>query len=197
MKKGNTLSTICADFQKGGGMEINMRILIISDTHGKTSCIRDVLDTVGEIDMLIHLGDICGDEEFIREHCDCELHMIAGNNDWGTDLPASEEFMIGDKRAYIVHGHRQMVHYGTDVLKEYIDNDGYDFVMYGHTHVRNLEEYKGAYIVNPGSLALPRDSRYGTYMLLEFDQNGKPFFADNELQTRRKRQQSFWEDFFG
>ena len=28
-----------------------MRILIISDTHGRTNTIRDVLDTVGDIDM--------------------------------------------------------------------------------------------------------------------------------------------------
>lgn len=33
-----------------------MRILIISDTHGRTNTIRDVLDTVGDIDMFIHLG---------------------------------------------------------------------------------------------------------------------------------------------
>ncbi len=71
-----------------------MRILIISDTHGRTNTIQDVLEKVGEIDMLIHLGDICGDEDFIYEHCSCPVHMVAGNNDWASSLPMEDEFMI-------------------------------------------------------------------------------------------------------
>lgn len=55
-----------------------MRILIISDTHGRTNTIRDVLDTVGDIDMFIHLGDVCGDEEYIYDNVTCPIHMVAG-----------------------------------------------------------------------------------------------------------------------
>ena len=67
-----------------------MRILIISDTHGRTNTIRDVLDTVGDIDMFIHLGDVCGDEEYIYDNVTCPIHMVAGNNDWDSDLPMQE-----------------------------------------------------------------------------------------------------------
>ena len=75
-----------------------MRILIISDTHGRTNTIRDVLDTVGDIDMFIHLGDVCGDEEYIYDNVTCPIHMVAGNNDWDSDLPMQEEFMIAGIR---------------------------------------------------------------------------------------------------
>ena len=33
-----------------------MKVLIISDTHGKSSCIEQIYDIVGDVDMLIHLG---------------------------------------------------------------------------------------------------------------------------------------------
>lgn len=163
-----------------------MKVLIISDTHGRTGSIRQVHDIVGDdIDMLIHLGDVCGDEEYIRNHFDCEIHMVAGNNDFYCDLPHNEEFMIGRYKTFITHGHRYSVHYGTERFKELIKTQGYDFVMYGHTHERDLTRYGGSYIINPGSLALPRDNRTGTYLLLEFDKKGTPFFAENELPGAR------------
>ena len=148
-----------------------MRILIISDTHGRTNTIRDVLDTVGDIDMFIHLGDVCGDEEYIYDNVTCPIHMVAGNNDWDSDLPMQEEFMIGRYKVFITHGHRYSVHYGTDRLQELIKYDGYDIVMYGHTHVPYLEEDPDDItILNPGSISKPRqaDHRY-TYMVMEID----------------------------
>lgn len=160
-----------------------MRILIISDTHGRRETITRVHDTVGEVDMLIHLGDVCGDANYIREIFDCEIHMVAGNCDGsGSGLPMYDEFQIGDYTAFITHGHMQGVGFGREGLESLIDEDGYDFVMYGHTHRRDCTQYKDSYIVNPGSLALPRDNSVGTYMLLEFDRKGTPFFAVNELQ---------------
>lgn len=173
-----------------------MKALIISDTHGKRSCIKQIADIVGDIDMLIHLGDVCGDEEYIYDNFDCEIHMVAGNNDWDSDLPYDEEFMIGNKYVYITHGHRHHVHYGTERFEDMIKEKGYDIIMYGHTHTRMVKPYGGSYIVNPGSLALPRDNRTGTYMLLEFDKNGNPFFAENELPSRRPSGDKKWWGIF-
>ena len=42
-----------------------MKVLIISDTHGKSSCLKQIHDIVGDVDMLIHLGDVEGDEKLI------------------------------------------------------------------------------------------------------------------------------------
>ena len=42
---------------------------------------------------------------------------------------------------------------------------GVQLVLFGHTH-RTCEERIGdVTLVNPGSIALPRDGRYGTYAL--------------------------------
>lgn len=53
-----------------------MKVLIISDTHGKSSCIEQIYNIVGDVDMLIHLGDVEGDEELIYDRFNCEIHMV-------------------------------------------------------------------------------------------------------------------------
>lgn len=171
-----------------------MRILIMSDTHRNSKAILEVKEKVGDIDMLIHLGDVCGDENLIQEQFNCEIHMVAGNCDYDSWLPREEEFMIRDKKVFITHGHRYGVNYGTEQLQELIKQQGYDIVMYGHTHVRKIEQYGGSYIINPGSLAMPRDGGYGSFILMDFDQNGKPFFSQNELENKKKK--AYYEELF-
>lgn len=196
---------------------IKMRVLIISDTHGKSDCLTRINDIVGHVDMLIHLGDVEGDEKLVHDLFDCEIHMVRGNCDYNEALPIFEEVTIGEKKAFITHGHKYGVSLGTKYFETLIDENGYDFVMYGHTHRRDLTSYKDSYIVNPGSLALPRDNDVGTYMILDFDQHGTPFFAQNELPKAepkpvqseeaeadelfepygKKKKKSFWESFWG
>ena len=40
-----------------------MKILIVSDTHGKDEVLREVIGTEEPVDMLIHLGDTVGSEK--------------------------------------------------------------------------------------------------------------------------------------
>ena len=54
-----------------------MKVLIISDTHGKSSCIEQIYDIVGDVDMLIHLGDVEGDEELIHDLFNLSLIHIS------------------------------------------------------------------------------------------------------------------------
>ncbi len=171
-----------------------MKILIMSDTHRRTGNIRDLKKQVGEVDMVIHLGDVCGDEEIVKSLFPCEIHMVAGNCDYGADLPMEETFMIGNKKVFITHGHRYSVNYGTERLQQLIKEEGYDIVMYGHTHVRRIERYGGSYIVNPGSLSMPRDGGMPSFLLLDFDKNGTPFFAENELMNMSRKK--MLEDLF-
>jgi hypothetical protein len=69
---------------------------------------------------------------------------------------------------------------------------GYDIVMFGHTHVEHLETIGPTTYLNPGSLAYPRESRDGTFVLMEFDQHGKPFFARNTLPRSEKKKRFIW-----
>lgn len=64
-----------------------MKLLIVSDTHGREENLKRVLEKTGPIDRLIHLGDVEGSEDYIRSLTEAPVSMVAGNNDWYSDLP--------------------------------------------------------------------------------------------------------------
>ncbi len=68
-----------------------MKILIVSDTHRQHESLKKVLKKVGKIDKMIHLGDIEGYEEYIRELAGCPVEMVAGNNDFFSPLEKEKE----------------------------------------------------------------------------------------------------------
>ena len=133
-----------------------MRVLIISDTHGRHTGLDRALEEAGDIDLFIHLGDVEGGEEYINAVVDCEKHMVRGNNDFFSDLPREEEFYIGKYKVFITHGHA----YYVSLNPEYITEEGAarkaDIVMFGHTHKPYLEQKDGITVLNPGSISFPR-----------------------------------------
>ena len=136
-----------------------MRILVISDSHGRNDDIEGVLKQVGDIDMMIHCGDVERGDSYIREIADCPVVMVAGNNDYYLDLPSEEEVRIGDYKVLVTHGH------------------GY-YVMYGHTHVPYIEIGDDVTILNPGSISYPRQpGRKPTFLIMEIDEEGQAHYA--------------------
>ena len=111
-----------------------MRILVISDSHGRNDDVKGVLEQVGEIDMLIHCGDVERGDQYIRDIAGCPVVMVAGNNDYYLDLPSEETIEVEGYRIWVTHGHPYYVNSGVDYLREYGEMHDVDVVMYGHTH---------------------------------------------------------------
>lgn len=157
-----------------------MKVLIVSDTHGVHGDLEEVLERHRDIDMFIHLGDFEGGEEYVRALVDCPVHMVGGNNDFFSDLPREEEFVIAGHKVFITHGSGYFVSLGESRLKEEAKLRGADIVMYGHTHRPSLTEEPGLTILNPGSIAYPRQiGRQATYMIMEADARGEVHFQLN------------------
>ncbi len=72
-----------------------MKILIISDTHTKHDNLLKVLERECPVDLLIHLGDAEGYEDYIAEQAGCPVEVVAGNNDFFSSLPREKELQIG------------------------------------------------------------------------------------------------------
>ena len=81
-----------------------MKVLIVSDTHRQNENFMRVMDREEPIDLLIHCGDIEGSEYLISRRAGCPVHMVAGNNDFFSDLPREKEFQIGKYKVLLVHG---------------------------------------------------------------------------------------------
>jgi hypothetical protein len=154
-----------------------VRILIVSDTHRKNDNYLKVVENIGKLDMVIHLGDVEGSEYVIGEAVDCPVEMVAGNNDFFSDLPMEKTLQIGKYRVMITHGHRYYIGMGNEILKKEAAADGVDIVMYGHTHKPVIDISKNIIAINPGSLSYPRqENRKPSYIIMEIDSNGDAKF---------------------
>lgn len=150
-----------------------MRVLIISDTHGNHRNLDKVLERAGNIDMLLHMGDVEGGEYYIEATAGCPVHIVSGNNDFFSDLPHEQELQIGKYKVLMTHGHRYYVSMDTERLKQAARERGVDMVMYGHTHRPDIDTSDDVIVINPGSLSYPRQmGRKGSYILMEIDADG-------------------------
>lgn len=155
-----------------------MRILIISDTHRRNEKLFKILNAMEKPDMLIHCGDVEGSELTISKCAGCPVEMVAGNNDFFSELPREREFEIEGYRVWLTHGHNYYVSMGNELLKQEAAAKGADIVMYGHTHRPVIETDGEVIAINPGSLSYPRqEGRQASYIIMEIDEDGKAHFT--------------------
>ena len=159
-----------------------MKILVVSDTHGRHNILDKVIEKEEPFDMLIHCGDLEGDEDYINAFLNCTIHIVGGNNDFYSNLPREQVFYIGDKKVFLTHGHNYYIHRGLDGLKAAAKVKESDIVMFGHTHVPFFKEEDGIIFLNPGSLTYPRQQgRESSYMIINVDSSGKMDFQQKKL----------------
>lgn len=155
-----------------------MRVLVVSDTHRHNNNYLKVLERVRPIDMVVHCGDAEGSEFLISESVGCPVEIVSGNNDFFSNLPREREFMIGDYRVWLTHGHNYYVSMSNETLKEEAVARGVDIVMYGHTHKPVVDIESEIIAVNPGSLTYPRqEGKRPSYVMMELDREGKAHFT--------------------
>ena len=154
-----------------------MKILIVSDTHGKHENLEVVLEQVAPIDLLIHLGDAEGCEDYIEALAECPIEIVSGNNDFFSMLPREKELQLGKYKVLITHGHYYYVNEGIrEIQTEAVSRDC-DIVMFGHTHRPVIDYGKNIITLNPGSLTYPRqDGKCPSYILMDLDEDGNANF---------------------
>lgn len=161
-----------------------MKILVVSDTHGKDDNLKLVLSEECPLDMLIHLGDAEGSEHFIPDwvNPECRMEMVLGNNDFFSRLDREREIDIAGHKAFITHGHYYGVSMGPEGLVDEAKSRGCDIAMYGHTHRPFLDVIDGVTVLNPGSLSYPRqEGRRPSYMIIHVDADGKMDYQQKYL----------------
>ena len=160
-----------------------MKVLIISDTHKHHENLIRVLERVGKIDLMIHLGDAEGYEDDIADMAGCPMEIVAGNNDFFSSMPREKELQLGKYKVLITHGHYYYVSTGVEDIKKDAAGRGMDIVMFGHTHRPLLERGKGIIALNPGSISYPRqEGRKPSYAIMEIDRAGEAHFSIEYLE---------------
>jgi putative phosphoesterase len=169
-----------------GRMEITMKVLIVSDTHGRDQYLFETIQKVSPIDLMLHLGDFERGEEDIRALTECPVEFVSGNNDFFSGIPKEKILHIGKYTVMMTHGHRYSVNYSTDIIREEAKRNGADIVMFGHTHVPSIEFMDGIWVINPGSISLPRQpGRIPTFIIMDIDSRGEAHFTLNYVKENR------------
>lgn len=159
-----------------------LKVLIVSDSHGRNDYVKLAMEQAGTFDAFIHLGDVEDDVEELRSLAGCPSYIVMGNNDYGLGLPEHLNIIIGGKKIFLTHGHRYGVNYDLKRLGLLGTLNRMDIVMYGHTHYPYLDIGEDITMLNPGSLTYPRqEGRARTFLTMEIDEQGNVEFVWHEL----------------
>lgn len=142
-----------------------MKIGVISDTHRYVWVIENAIKKIGDVDVLVHLGDNVQDVKEIKKYYKGKIINVKGNCDFAVDVPSEKIEVIGDKRVFITHGHRYDVKYDLSRIRYKALEIKADIVLFGHTHVSQIAYEDGIWFVNPGSPAVPRDELYSVAII--------------------------------
>ena len=152
-----------------------MKVLIVSDTHGKDEKLEEAVMRETPFDYLIHCGDVEGREFFIEALAECPCTIVSGNNDFFSDLRREEELELERYRILVTHGHYYGVSMDVYGLVDEARSRNVQIVMFGHTHKPMAEVRDGILVINPGSLSYPRqEGRKPSYAVMELEEGKEP-----------------------
>lgn len=161
-----------------------MKIFFLSDIHGSLACLNRALAAFAaeEADYIVSLGDLLYHgprnplpEDYnpkevaeklndykdrimtVRGNCDSEVDQML------IEFPIMSEYVIlfhKGRRIFATHGH----HYHMENLPGLSPGDVF---IQGHTHLPVAEKRGGVFVLNPGSITLPKGGNPASYGLLE------------------------------
>lgn len=130
-----------------GSAGLTLRIGLISDTHGQLRA--DVHNVFEGVSLILHAGDVCGDEILDELALIAPVKAVRGNCDdpWNPRLPERLDLELGGVRVHVSHGHELGRPAPATVAAAY----NADVCVYGHTHRQLIERVERRLVVNPGA----------------------------------------------
>lgn len=165
-----------------------MKLFFMSDIHGSVYYLNKALDKLKEekADYIVILGDHLYHgarnplpKEYnpkqvieilnsygeiiiaVRGNCDSEVDEMVLNF---PIMATYSNILYNNKRLFLTHGHI----YNENNMPKLSNGDVF---IYGHTHIPKAEKMGNIYVINPGSITLPKENNPHTYGILE----GKTF----------------------
>jgi putative phosphoesterase len=123
------------------------RIGLISDTHGMLR--PSVFDALAGVELILHAGDVGGDEILDELAAIAPVEAVHGNTDppGNPRLAAAIDRRLEGLSIHMSHGHELGVPSVARLLARY----DADVIIYGHTHRGLIERHGTRLVVNPGA----------------------------------------------
>lgn len=137
-----------------------MRIGLLSDTHDKLAAMADAVRQLRErnAEFFIHCGDI-GNPSVLDYLAGLPAAFVWGNCDW--DRPALQRYAqqihvpcyghfadleLAGRRIAVIHGD------DTKLKRQLLAEQRHDYLVQGHTHIREDTAVGIVRVINPGAL---------------------------------------------
>ena len=176
------------------------RLLLLSDTHGRTGLLRGILKGCGtSCDALLFAGDglldviECREEAIAAEsvrailppiiavvagNCDEPVYRVASEKNPAAHVifraPAMQILPVCGKKILIAHGHLLSVNSSLETLANVAMANGCQIAVYGHTHISAAKSCNSVFAINPGSPCLPRGGSGKSFAILEVKAGDAP-----------------------
>lgn len=161
-----------------------MKLFVASDIHGSAFYCRKMLEAYKKenADRMLLLGDILYHgprNDLPKEYAPKEviamlnerkneIYAVRGNCEAEVDqmvlqFPVLADYCVlplREKVIYATHGHV----YNEGNLPPMKEDD---ILLHGHTHVLKAEKREGYYLLNPGSVSIPKEGNVPSYGVLE------------------------------
>lgn len=159
-----------------------MLIGILSDTHGRHGIAGAAVNLLHRrgARQFIHCGDV-GSARVLDQLAGLDATFVTGNTDYDRQVLLRYGREIGiDARHPMadltIHGKRIAVLHGDDerLMRTLLAGQDYDYLLHGHTHVRDDRHEGRTRIINPGALHRAAEK---TVALLDPDQDTVEFLV--------------------
>jgi len=158
-----------------------MRVVVFSDVHGKKELADRILEFNPDADYTISLGDSELTSDYFLNH---DIIFVKGNYPRDAGFTYETELVVGELNIFITHGHKHKVHRTLDKLIKLGVSEGYDIILYGHTHMLSKVKYGQVLLINPGSVSSPRNNFPPSYCILDIHEK-KVQVTFKEVLTNR------------
>ena len=124
-----------------------MVVGLISDTHGLLRA--DVFTALAGVDLILHAGDVGGDDILDELSAIAPVLAVFGNTDppGHPRLDARIDRDIGGVSIHVSHGHEV----GSPTPEKLLTAYDADVIVYGHTHKGLIARHGKRLVVNPGA----------------------------------------------
>ncbi|EOD01750.1 YfcE family phosphodiesterase [Caldisalinibacter kiritimatiensis] len=147
-----------------------MKLIVMSDTHGQTNEIINIINDINDADLVIHLGDYAKDAKKISEHIKQDIVYVKGNCDFrGKNTNEDEILHIQGKKIFLTHGHKYGIKYSLNGIYYKAKEINADIVLFGHSHVPLGVVHDDILFFNPGSPTIPRGMSKKSYGIIEIN----------------------------
>ena len=180
-ENGGRFVTLFYGRRDGDRMDVIMKCLCFSDSHGLSLYIEKALSLHRDSEVVFFLGDGLSDiERYAEKYKNIAFLAVRGNCDsssvfCGGLVKKTEAITIGNKKIVYTHGDLYGVKYGEDGLIRLADEYSADIVLYGHTHIMKEKyipnEKDGLYLFNPGSIGYSFGAS-PTYGIIDITEGG-------------------------